>query len=266
MQFGLASRLLREFPRLPVVDVAVGKIGQCHDLAHGARELARLVEIADAARRGREFALDIGPEIRLAEPVLEAFGDEPHAPAGDVHVLPHQVAVHPRHEVIEIQVDVFHGRAELGRVVVAQPLRIQLEVEVTLCGDECAPALRHLLAIDGEESVGEDAGGGAIAGQLQGGRPEQRMKIEDVLADEMNHLGAGRACRRGIGERGEVDRRPVIAQVAEAAQVADGRIEPDVKILAGRVGDLEAEVGRVARDVPVVEAGIEPFADLVAGF
>ena len=265
MQFGLASRLLREFPRLPVVDVAVGKIGQCHDLAHGARELARLVEIADAARRGREFALDIGPEIRLAEPVLEAFGDEPHAPAGDVHVLPHQVAVHSRHEVIEVQVDVLHGRTELGRVVVAQPLRIQLEVEVTLRGDEGAAALRHLLAIDGEKPVGEDPGGGSIAGELQGGRPKERMEIEDVLADEMNHLRAGGLRRRGVGESREVDRRPAIAQVAEAAQVADGRIEPDVKILAGRVRDLEAEVGRVARDVPIVEAGVEPFANLVAG-
>jgi hypothetical protein len=37
--------------------------------------------------------------------------------------------------------------------------------------------------------VGEDAGRRAVAG-VQLGRPEQRVEIEDVLADEVIQLGA----------------------------------------------------------------------------
>src|SRR6185369_15642831 len=43
----------------------------------------------------------------------------------------------------------------------------------------------------------------------------------------------------------------------------DRRIEPDVEILLRLAGDLEAEVRRVAGDVPVLQAGLEPLADFV---
>ncbi len=52
------------------------------------------------------------------------------------------------------------------------------------------------------------------------------------------------------------------AQVQEACHVADGRVEPDVKVLAGLVRDLEAEVGRISGDVPIAQAGLEPFVEL----
>jgi len=55
----------------------------------------------------------------------------------------------------------------------------------------------------------------------------------------------------------------------EAAHVADRCIQPHVEILARRVRDLEAEIGRVARDVPVgelvVALGAQPFLHLVGG-
>ena len=104
-----------------------------------------------------------------------------------------------------------------------------------------------------------------VAGELQRRRPEQGVEIEDVLADEMNHLRACRLRCGGFGEGGEVDVRLAIAQIAKAPEIADRRVEPHVEILSGRIRDLEAEVGRIARDVPVVQAGVEPFADLVAG-
>src|SRR3989338_5533482 len=53
------------------------------------------------------------------------------------------------------------------------------------------------------------------------------------------------------------------AHVSEARHVADGRVEPDVEVLARGIGNLEAEVGRVARDVPVPETGVEPFVEFV---
>jgi hypothetical protein len=63
--------------------------------------------------------------------------------------------------------------------------------------------------------------------------------------------------------------RAPVEIVLERRQIADRRVEPDVEVLARRVGDLDPEVGRVAADVPVGEAAVavlvdlEPFADLV---
>ena len=64
--------------------------------------------------------------------------------------------------------------------------------------------------------------------------------------------------------------RRLVEVVLQRGEVADRRVEPDVEVLARRVGDLDAEVGRVAGDVPVGEAAVavlvdlEPLADLVA--
>src|SRR2546430_4554906 len=55
--------------------------------------------------------------------------------------------------------------------------------------------------------------------------------------------------------------------VLERGEVADGGIEPDIEVLAGRVGDRDAEIGRIARDVPVAQAQLaaarKPLARLV---
>ncbi len=56
----------------------------------------------------------------------------------------------------------------------------------------------------------------------------------------------------------------------EAAHVADRRIQPHVEIFARRIGNLEAEIRRIARDVPVGELvlafGTQPLLHLVGGF
>src|SRR5690606_30530704 len=53
-------------------------------------------------------------------------------------------------------------------------------------------------------------------------------------------------------------------QREQAGEVADRRVEPDVEVLARVAGDLEAEVGRVAGNVPVAQAalGVDPFTQL----
>src|SRR3546814_20181206 len=63
--------------------------------------------------------------------------------------------------------------------------------------------------------------------------------------------------------RSEV-RAVAFAQRLEAAQVADRRVQPDVQELARVAGDLEAEVGRVARDVPGAQAAfaVQPLLQL----
>lgn len=64
-------------------------------------------------------------------------------------------------------------------------------------------------------------------------------------------------------ERVEVQFGTPRAEVLEAGHVADRRVQPDVEVLAGSVGNLEAEVRRVTRDVPLLEAAVQPFGELV---
>ena len=159
----------------------------------------------------------------------------------------------------------------LARDVVTQPLGIEAEVHVALRRDAGPARLRHLLAGEGDEAVDEDVVGGLAAREMQHRRPEQRVEVDDVLADEVVLLDGG------IGEEGREVAR--LAQSRRGAgievplqrrEVADRGVEPDVEVLLRRafrqVGDLDAEVGRVARDVPVGERGAafaQPLLDLV---
>ncbi len=99
---------------------------------------------------------------------------------------------------------------------------------------------------------------------MQHRRPEQRVEVRDVLADEV-HLLHG-----GVGEERVVGYAGLGEVVLQRGQVADRGVQPDVEVLARRVGDLDAEVGRVAADVPVAQAAGagflvlgEPLLDLV---
>jgi hypothetical protein len=105
----------------------------------------------------------------------------------------------------------------------------------------------------------------SVAGMLQFGWPEQRMEVENVLADEVIELGGG-ICFEIFVEVEAV----LAAQVFERAHVADRCIEPDIKVLARCVGDFKAEIGGVARNIPVGQFVFtrcaQPFLHLVGGF
>ena len=87
----------------------------------------------------------------------------------------------------------------------------------------------------------------AVTGAGQHGWPEQRMKINDVLADEMVELGI-------------VAGTPVIIEVIAAAlaenfetgHVADGGIHPDIEVFAGLTWNFETKIGRITGDVPLL--------------
>jgi len=123
--------------------------------------------------------------------------------------------------------------------------------------DERPARLRHLGAVDGEIAVDVQRGGRAKAGAVQHGRPKQAVEIDDVLAQKMMQLGLAVGAQVGV----EVDALGV-AQRLEAGQVADRRVQPDVEKLARRIGNGKAEVGRIAADVPVAQAAIDPFHQL----
>ena len=67
---------------------------------------------------------------------------------------------------------------------------VHAELEVLQRRDAGAAALGHLLAVDGHEAVGVDVIGHAegLAGKVQHGGPEERVEVDDVLADEVDLL------------------------------------------------------------------------------
>jgi len=50
---------------------------------------------------------------------VEFFVDEPRSAAGNVDELADQIRIHPRHEIVEVEIDVFHRAVEFGGIVVA---------------------------------------------------------------------------------------------------------------------------------------------------
>ncbi len=254
---GLAV-LLGQAPGRLVGDPGVGAVGQGHDLAHGTAEVTGLVGLGDAGRGGAEGGFQLGGGLGVHQQAGVALVDEAGAAAGDVDHLAHQVGIDLLHEVLEVQVDVLDVARELGGEVVAQVFGIQV-IQVGARLDEGAAGLGHLLAVDGKETVDVQRRRLAVAGAFEHGRPEQRMEVDDVLADEVVQLG--RAVLGPVGV--EVQVVATVAEILEAGHVADGRVQPDIEVLARGIGNLEAEVGRIAGDVPFLQAGVQPFGDLV---
>ena len=187
---------------------------------------------------------------------VESFANESGTATGDIDQLANQVGIHARREVFQIEINVIDSRSKLRRVVVAQVAGVQV-VQIGAGIDECAARLRHLLAVHGEKAVREYAGWLAIPGALQYRRPEQRVEIHDVFADEVIDLCIA------VNVPVFVKIEPVVAitKVLEARHVSDGCVEPDVEIFVVGTGNLEAEIRFVTRNIPVSEPGFETLLE-----
>ena len=90
-----------------------------HDLTHGAGAVACL---HGGGNFGQGFIGDDAIKhgsIGFAESAFELFLDKTGTAAGNVDVLADQITVYLGDEVIETEVDVFHGAIELAGEVVA---------------------------------------------------------------------------------------------------------------------------------------------------
>ena len=247
VQFGPGLGVLGELPRLFLIDELVDLVGELHYEARGAGELADFEEALDflgAAADGFKQRILHGGIVDAA---LELLEDEARGAAGDVDVLADQVGVDALGEVGLREVDVLDAGVHLGGKVVAEPFGVHAELEVLQRRDAGAAALGHLLAVDGHEAVGVDVIGHAegLAGKVQHGGPEERVEVDDVLADEVDLL------RLFVGEDAFEVEALLVAVVLERGEVADGGVKPDVEVLARSVGNGDAEVRFVAGDVPV---------------
>ena len=110
VQISCTSACLPDPWRQPglVGDPGVGAVGQRHDFAHGAGEVARFLGFANAGAGLEECV----PQRRFGSAASRPswpLMDEAGAAAGDVHDLADQVRLMLR-EVIEVQVDIFEAR------------------------------------------------------------------------------------------------------------------------------------------------------------
>ena len=148
-----------------------------------------------------------------AQLAAKILADEAGSTARDVDVLADQIAVDARDEIIWIEVQVFDVRIQLGADVVAQPFRIHADFEIAQRREARAARLRHLVARERDEAVRVHVGGHLVrrSRELQHRRPEQRVEIDDVLADEVNLLH--RRVRQELLERARLAVRACLARV-----------------------------------------------------
>ena len=123
--------------------------------------------------------------------------------------------------------------------------------------DKGAAGLGHLGAVHGDKAMAVDSRWFAQTGTVQHGRPEQTVKIDDVLADKVIELGVGSLCPVVVEAEAFA-----VAVVLEARHVPDRGIQPDIKILAGVTGDLETKIGRFPGNVPGLQV-FDPFLQFV---
>ena len=186
----------------------------------------------------------------VLELAIKIFADEVGCAAGDVDVLADQVTVDSGDEILGVEVNVFDLGIELGADVVAQPFRVHADLEVAQWRDAGAATFRHFFTADGDEAVDVQLVRCFATRELEGGWPEEGVEINNVLANEVNLLGA--AVR--INER-IVIQTDCLAVGLERSQVTHRGIEPDIKVLAGCIRDVDAEVRCIARNIPVSELG-----------
>ena len=201
-----------QVPGLVLVHIDVDLVGHQHDFAGGFAELACFIQGRNAVRSFAQFAqqrkalrAEVGAQL-----ALKALGQKPRRPACNVHKLANQIAVHPRHEVIGIEVNVFIARREFGRQVVAQPLGVHAQAQVLERVQAGAAAFAHLLAVvHRQKAVHKNIGRRFAAAEMQHGRPEQGVEGDDVLADEVVLL------QIGLGHVGGVILTSLVQQVLQ---------------------------------------------------
>ena len=86
------------------------------------------------------------------------------------------------------------------------------------------------------------------------------MEVDDVFTDEVIQLSVGIFLPILI-KTGRV--AALIAQVFERTHIANWCIQPDIEVLAWRIRDFKTEVWGIAGNIPLLQAGFEPFLHFV---
>ena len=250
------GRVFPQVPRFSRFDVRIGSVRQFHDQPHRPVEIAFVVGgrdvVADAGCMSEQAAV-IRVGCRQAKVLNETSGT-----AGQIDHLADQISVHLGDEFVQIQVQVVQPSAQLRGVVVPQVRRVQM-LQIRFGADERALALGHLFAAHGQKTVDVDLGRQAESGHFQHARPEQRVEVGDVLANEVMDF-------RLLAAPPIVVLLAVpIAPLLGRPDVSDRRIKPHVPVVAGTVGNLEAEIRRRPRNIPIPQRFAQEMALQIVG-
>ena len=189
---------------------------------------------------------------------MKTFLDKPGVTTGDVNHFANQVGIDALNEVLGVQIQIINATGEFGGIVIAQVLRVQV-LKIRAGSDERPARFGHLFAIDGQIAVHIDAGRGSIVGPMQHGWPEQTVEVDDVFANEVVNF----ALALFVPVFVKVQILAALAQVLKRGHITDGGIQPDVEVFARLAGNFKAEVGRIAGDIPVLQASVQPFGQFV---
>ena len=126
LQLCILTRFLCHDPGLLLVQILIGLVGKCHDLAHGAAELAIFKGLGNCRTAGDEMLKKGGIWQSRCQLSVESLIDKSGAAAGDIDDFADQVRVDPCCEIIKIEVDIFDSGVQFGCKIVAQIIRIKV--------------------------------------------------------------------------------------------------------------------------------------------
>ena len=127
--------------------------------------------------------------------------------------------------------------------------------------DKGAAGFGHLLAVDRHKTVNADFSRGAVLSTAQHGWPEQRVEVDDILADKMVQLGLGVFIPVVIKIHALT-----VAKIFKAGHIAYWCIQPDIEVLARGTGEFKTKVGCIAADIPFLQSAVQPLAKFVGDF
>ena len=198
IQLGVVGRILGQLPGLSPDDVAV----QGPEV--GPQQVQRAVEVAGPGllQIGREHRQQLIGQLLVVGVQHRRQGHHAGPVALDHAQGPGSQVPQPIGEVRIEAVD----EALIGEAAVVAHLHVPHEVEAQgvvaevqqgVRTDHVALALGHLVVAHEPPAVGQDGGGEEHAGGHEEGRPVDRMKAENILANQLEIWwpGVGRTCR-----------------------------------------------------------------------
>ena len=237
------------------IDVAIGRAHHVEDrLERPAQRLpghrrAHLIE--QLLRRRHKRAVVLGRIAGLGHPAVAVTLDQREHALHEIAVVVGEVPVHAGDHRAAREVAVVAERhlaqEEIARLV--EPVVLDQLQGI----DHVAERFRDLLSLVGPPAMGEHAPGRRQAGGEQKGRPVDRMKAQDVFADDVHVGRPERAVVRGVG-----------VGVAERGHVVGQRIQPDVDHVLRVVRHRDSPAKAGARHRQILQSALDEADHLVA--
>ena len=204
-----------ELPGLLVLHEAVEALDPLPDLVERERRLHPVEQVLDRLGQAVEVLRQLGGGLGLGHHAVAVAVDHRQRAAGEVAVLVGELGGVARLEALGRDLAVL-SEADLAQRVVAQGVgAVELDHPERL--DDVPERLGHLVLAEQQEAVDPHLARHLELGGHQERRPDDRVELEDVLADQVE--------RGGPEAVGQV---LALARVGERRVVVEERVDPDV--------------------------------------